>query len=434
MQRRDRRWLDWARQEQKLLALLFAFVGLSCFFATEQLSYQRALSPVEIAALAAAEGLSAIVIDDPYFGRIGLSDCSTGGTAGIDRGDRTGRTGRTVRTGRTGRTVRSINTVLAIVRVELIVADLLSSNELREHAQFDYVQARRASLSLERELSSSLSSGSNGVFLDASGRRVSPYVMAIDSYKKALLSGKTANSSTQQQLPIFALRWSAKQGSTLTHIPAPYKFAFCDSSQESNDCYLPGVDASYKDCHFYFAAVGAQPLLLAPQELQPADGKHFSSLVYAEVPSIDGHGGKASHIACVQPKSCAYAPGPVPFAIELTSDLNGVVKPTQLLQTDFEDRKLCTALFNWLSTTGGRLNIESLLDVLNCDLADSTKKSKEAYVSLFWQIDEKGVVYQPNLPESQEGLKGAGGEIRQLVERSSSAQAQRWLKEGSRFY
>jgi hypothetical protein len=410
MQLRNRRWLDWARKEQKLLALLFAFVGLSCFFAAEQLSYQRALSPVEIAALAAADGLSAIVIDDPYFGRIGLSDCST------------------------GRTVRSINTILAIVRVELIVADLLSSSEFRERAQFDYVQVRRAALSLERELSSSLSSASNGVFVDASGRRVRPYVTAIDSYKKTLRSAKTAYSQTHQQLPIFDLRWSAKQGSTLTHIPAPYKFAFCESSQESNDCYLPGVDASYKDCHFYFAAVGSQPLLLSPQELQPADGKHFSSLVYAEVPSSHGHGRKTAQVACAQPKSCAYKPGPVPFAIALTSDLNGIVKPIQLLQTDFEDRKLCTALFNWLSTTGGRLNIESLLDVLNCDLAASAKNCKETYVSLFWQIDEKGVVYQSNLPVSQEGIKGAGGEITRLEEGRSSAQAQRLLKKGSRFY
>ncbi|HEY9788406.1 MAG TPA: hypothetical protein V6D17_23660, partial [Candidatus Obscuribacterales bacterium] len=88
-------------------------------------SHQEQVTAIEAAALAASRDLSQIVIEDANLGFVSLSDFPPNGTA-TKAGDNY------------YLPVRSINTLFATVRLNMIMADKLDDNVMRELAKRDY--------------------------------------------------------------------------------------------------------------------------------------------------------------------------------------------------------------------------------------------------------------------------------------------------------
>ena len=101
--------------------------------------YQEQKTAIESACLAAARDLGNIVIQDPYFGFIGLSDSAPTGTGAY-----------TMAGDKFYMPAQGINTILATVRLDLIIADTLKNNVLSDCAQRDYKKAMSAKDALKR--------------------------------------------------------------------------------------------------------------------------------------------------------------------------------------------------------------------------------------------------------------------------------------------
>src|SRR5574337_1254203 len=107
-----------------LMALLFFFVRTSQI--TGGYSEQR--TQIEAAALAAARDMGSIVINDPHFGYIGLSDSAPVGQI-------------TLAPDGFATPVTGINTLLANVRLDLYLADSFGDQIMQQRAAEDYENA-----------------------------------------------------------------------------------------------------------------------------------------------------------------------------------------------------------------------------------------------------------------------------------------------------
>jgi hypothetical protein len=218
-------------------------------------------SAIQAAALAAARDISAIVIDDPNFGLIGLSDSPTVSNARASSNPY-------------GPSVTGINTLLDVIRVHLIVADSLKNPIMTRQAIVDYNNCLAAQHHLLRALEAATSL--NGTGVNANGTVLNPTQDAIDAYnyysrqtidgqKSSLISGSLRLSlgyaahqpglSQAQEpksvvLPLHMPQSSLVKASnrvisyTATNTKATVAFVFADLSPDSEivDCKSFQID------------------------------------------------------------------------------------------------------------------------------------------------------------------------------------------------
>lgn len=138
---------------------------------TERDRYKQAL---ESAAMKASVDLSGIVINDPNFGFISLSDQGAIGRA-------------TMAADGEPLPVHSINTIIATTRLDYIIAQEIGDDQLKELALQDIRHARAAAIHLDRVLERALSAQSDNeasVPRDMDGNAVHPYADALSTYEK----------------------------------------------------------------------------------------------------------------------------------------------------------------------------------------------------------------------------------------------------------
>lgn len=206
---------------------------------------QEQKTAIEAAALAAARALNTIVIEDPYYGFISLSDAAPcgKGTAAKDGFDMP---------------VQGINTLLATVRLDLIIADKLENPMMQQCALRDYRLAMIAKDSLNKALASAVVSGGFGT--DINGDQVSPTQAAIAAYE----SNVQRMTGAKNRLVPNSLKLSLgfiPDLPTNTSIPQPTGVGKLKPNQVSNNNYLSNVDASYTTTagqkqDFVFAGLG----------------------------------------------------------------------------------------------------------------------------------------------------------------------------------
>lgn len=256
---------------------------------------------LEAAALAAARELSRVVIDDPGWGFVSLSDQPP-------IGDDT-RVGDGYPLPVTG-----ANTILATARMELIVAHSIGTNEAIECAQEDLRAAREAVKKLSRVLRYSLRDDSKRedddlAARDIHGARVYPFATAKAIYKRnaeALTGGLGWKVSAINA----ELGWLDAEGTTNTPLPGANSCAALDDALLYGKQYPAFVDVPAFGESFYFAGLGKQAGLVDSGLFKNFDLARNCSVVKlsAQLTRNDSSTSIKS-IACAQP---AYVEDKVP--------------------------------------------------------------------------------------------------------------------------
>lgn len=233
-----------------LILLMVAFVLVPiCLFVLECgwicLCQQRQHNATEAAALAAARDVGQIVIEDPYFGLLGLSDhpAVTRGSA-FRAGD-----GYPVR-------ARSINGILAAIRLDMIIACMTKNKILFEFARQDLEKALRAKEQLTLAIKQSLHP--DGSAKTAEGAIVRPYKSALQAYRNNVL----AKGCDELNLQLGAVTGLTAN----VCVPEPEAYASVCARQAELKRYRACVNIPYAGCAFVFAA-GEKQVRLADIKL-----------------------------------------------------------------------------------------------------------------------------------------------------------------------
>lgn len=259
-----------------ILWMLFA-VGLlfGCMFFSSQIAplfmlQSRHQQALEAASLKAASDLSRIVVNDPYWGYISLSDYPAMGTA-TKAGD-----GQPL-------PVHSINTVLAATRLDYIVAEELGNATLEELALEDLRNAKAAEQSLARVLERSLKEN-NSDARDINGESVTPKKDAWDTYIGCL---GALPKPKQNQFKLTLGRLS-DLAATTTRLPflsdAGSRIKYFPKDIQVNGFYRACVNIPVGPEHLTLVPVGAQASLVNSSKFIPArqNGDELNSIVKVE--------------------------------------------------------------------------------------------------------------------------------------------------------
>lgn len=219
-----------------VMLLLFFCLDTSRFLG----SHEEQTNAIESAALAAAHDLSNIVIEDQNLGFIALSDYPPNGNA-TTAGDNY------------YLSVKGINTVLATVRLDMIIADLLNDNTMRACARRDYDQAMAARAGLVLALQNSIQAGGFGKDID--GNVIKPLDDAVRAYQSNRI--RLARGQSKLLVKTMKLTLGCIDGvSTNTHIPEPSDYANLTNAQQDNLMYRAFINIPYNNKDFVFAALG----------------------------------------------------------------------------------------------------------------------------------------------------------------------------------
>lgn len=312
------------RRRGNMIVLAVALIaGVVLLFILFGLGYIRILgshseqaTAIESAAIAAAKDLSRIVVEDPNFGFISLSDAAPVGTSTI-AGDRY------------FLPVHSINTLLGTIRLDLIVADQLNDPIMKEFIERDYDNALLAKNRLVSALEASLTGASGGAGFepkDKDGQTVDPYESAVNAYKTNVIrqTGKSRFVEGSMRLTLGCLTGG---GTTNIPVPKPENLSSVTEAQRVGSHYRSYTNVPFGDKDFVFAGIGDQVTLVDDKKfVRTPNGLPFfiPTIVRAEADTmISSHDGTNSHegvqhaVASAQPFS-VYDPKPAPGIISLT--------------------------------------------------------------------------------------------------------------------
>ena len=377
---------------------------------------QRQVSALEAASLAAACEVSKLVVDDQYFGYIGLAD-QPPAVSGTAAGD-----GEPL-------PIRSINTILANCRLQLLVADQVGNPQLNELARQDLKEARRACREIEQLLAGMVLDRQSGKGKDAQGRALNPFQCAERSYRQSLGILSIAGDGN------FRLKLGWLEGNYWTTTPVAEtslsKGGQCESGQAN---YPACVDVPAVRESFFFAPVGKTASLVPVRSFRLPDGKRVCSVICAEVDIEDKQGGKTTVAACAQPWGGAdrsppplmlmsFPSGLVAGADSLHSLLCGSYsdvqvrtmsasmgdypkdKNAQLVPLDGTARRtvstvVAEALHDWLRAVGTAPRLESVVEIVRTPFSTAVKPGPITRQNIAAEVDSKGNVLLTNRTRS----------------------------------
>lgn len=396
---------------------IFADLGM-----TGIVSYRHKCA-LEAASLAAARDLSSIVIDDPGWGYVALTDHPPVGD-------------ETLAEDGYPLPVTGINTIMATVRLELIVAHAVGTNEALDCAMSDLSSARAAARRLNSALRASLvSSGeSKSEARNIHGKRVQPLISARKVYRE----------NARQMLDCLGwdlasmdgeLGYIEDEGSTNTPVPQPAALASIERSMEDGKFYPAFTEVSAYDESFRFAGLGKQVSLVETALFRPFDAAASCSVVKltGTINKRDDDKRNLAACACAQP---AYNEDRVPAGYMVVRFPDGVpatartlrsllsadqlrnkialfsshggdypVDPRARLEPDPDlpeasvRQAFTRSFFDWLRTAHARPRLDSLYAALDYPF-DGTGGSKRSPSGAYlFTIDEHGAV-RINAPQT----------------------------------
>ena len=324
-----------------ILALLLVF-----FFAVPWklillgLCHGRHDNAVQAASLAAASELSHIVINDPYYGYIGLSDSPPVGTA-------------TTAADGEPTPVIGINTLIGTARLDLLLAHRLQNNELIAMAEQDVEASRKAAKRLEAACKKAIEPDSRDTAVDLNGKPIKPYEAARSAYMSSLGWSPLLGQANMGKFSL-SLGWLADHGSTTTQVPVPEKLSQTPESAQQNGRYKPFIDIPAFGESFYFVGVGPQPALVDARQFREADGKRICTVVKVEAEMERDKGPGLHNVACAQPYGVAEAN---PTAVMRINFPEGVPNSVSSLHDLLSDARLSVCRTEDFTATGGDVPI-----------------------------------------------------------------------------
>jgi len=267
-----------------------------------QLAASRNNTAVEAAALAAAADLGRIVVNDPYYGYIGLVDAAPCCQATIARD------GEPL-------PVLGINTIVGNARLMRLVADTTGSDDLRQLACRESLECRRAAKLLESKLKDALNPKTLYKPTDAFGNELHPCQNAEAAFKSDLQSAPTLGEPQLKELSL-SLGWLDAAADSKVEIPLPVETAQVASQLNVRGNYRAFASVPLDGDDYYFAGFASRTAALAdPGAFRIADGKRISSAVKASaVVGYTGQPGnagvsdvnrKTTYKVCLQTAGCA---------------------------------------------------------------------------------------------------------------------------------
>ncbi len=311
------------------LLLLFGHFGVYL------VDKQRTQGLVEAAGLLAANDMSRIVINDPNFGFVSLSNFPAVGSA-------------TSASDGEPLPVTGINTLVGTIRQNQIIAHHLGNATIDFLAETDRISLGSTTKDLNEALSAAISGDDEKNLCDMHGENVN-LVQDVTNFLKTNLPGNMKLESLS-----ISNGWLSSGGTTTIPLPGTDRLAQVYQEDQQSGEYKAFVNIPVNDRSFTFAGVGSNATLVNPSEYREADDEHICSIVRIECVIVPKNlpmmpfGLQADNrlrcIACCQPYSLPdrstrgaltlrFSGGPPP-GLQSWSDL--------LSKTTFNDNQITT--------------------------------------------------------------------------------------------
>ncbi|MGD9681312.1 MAG: hypothetical protein AB7W16_09015 [Candidatus Obscuribacterales bacterium] len=311
------------RRGNMLILITAVIVGIIIAMLLFGLGYMRLIgtnneqrTAIEAAALAAARDCSRIVIPTAECGWVSLSDYVPNGTA-------------TNAPDGFPLPVRSINTLIGTARLDLIIADKLNQDVMRNLARIDMVDALDAKDQLVTALNDALTP--SGMGQDKDGNPVRPYQSALAAYQSNQIRMTGGDGSSSYIAGSLQLSLGSLTSGTATAIPIPQPTG---QAPVANDKKIGNFYKSYVNIpvtaggvttDFVFGGIG--------DSINIVDHKKWASNIPGlpyQIPTIiraeadqslasptDPTARRVKVIACAQPAS-VHDPLPAPGALSVS--------------------------------------------------------------------------------------------------------------------
>jgi hypothetical protein len=407
-----------------LMLLKFEFLGTAA---------QRSQTAAEAGSLAAAAELSRIVVNDPYYGFIALSNYPAYGKATLAED------GEPL-------PVLGINEIFATARLQTIIAEQLNNDELKRLAHEDVHAARHAAKLLTDALEASIDPSSNYKARDLDGNTVKPFELAKQTYV-ANLGGIDCLGKAHLDDFRLSLGWLKKGANSNIKAPLPSALSATPEAAKLKDNYRAFIDIPASGESFYFAGLSQQPSLADINQFAKPDGKRFCSIVRvdAALSFKEQNGSKLSDgtsvmhsSACAEPCSMPDTTIPGVLAINM---MHGLVPGITSIQDIFDNEQLnankvqiltadggdfpfdstsrlvsgpeydsvksisqtfATGFHDWLRTAHNKVRIDSVIDAVSTKFRDSARigSGHKRLPNLFYEIQSDGLITISNVKQS----------------------------------
>jgi hypothetical protein len=239
----------------------------------------------EAVALGCAQELSRIVVEDPHFGYISLTDQAPGSRTVSATGD--------------SMPVRGINTILANIRQTRIIAKDLGNSELKDLTDKEFELSRSSLKLLTKAFVEAANGGSapKRLALDVNGKPIDLCQKARQFYDRC-----SSNKSLTDIKLAIDFGELAGGGPTISSAPLPEKLGAINSTQLFGSNYLSCISIPVDRMDFVFAPVSRQATLADAGSFMASSSNHLGSTVRLQVT------GKTDGLLWLGATACAIPP------------------------------------------------------------------------------------------------------------------------------
>jgi hypothetical protein len=295
--------------------MMFTLIAMSLIVSGTYIAYNRAITVAsEAAALTAARDLSTIVIADPHFGWVALTDWPAGNKTVSPAGEPI--------------PIVGINTILSTCRSNLIIAQNLGNQEMQTLALSDINYANQTAQALQAACAQSLMPTATKRPVNRDGSTVNAYADAQSTF----LSNLPAALQKQRLVSFnLSLGWLSGNCTSGSPVPQPASLNNTPANLVAPDgSYMAFVDVPTGGQDFYFAGLSKPTSLVSPNQFLPPDGKRLCSAVRVDAAlntrlsmfkSDDPNGWTVNGAACALPGSNPDLVQPAVMAIVSQSSL-----------------------------------------------------------------------------------------------------------------
>ncbi|MEZ4537310.1 MAG: hypothetical protein R3D26_20265 [Cyanobacteriota/Melainabacteria group bacterium] len=309
-----------ARRGNMLILITAAIVGIMIGLLIFGLGFVRLLgtsqeqrTAIEAAALAAARDCTRICIPTAEVGWVSLSDYVPNGS-------------RTTAPDGYALPVRSINSLIGTARIDLIIADRLDEDIMRELSRVDLQDTLSAKDQLVTALRAAIAPGGSGQ--DKDGNTVRPYQSAENAYKQNQIR-MTGNSNYVANSLTLSLGSLTDGTATNIPVPEPQAMAPVPSNSKIGNNYKSYVNipvtAGGVTTRFMFGGIGNTIKIVDHKKwvaTLPSAPYDFPTIIRAEAQQLikdvqHPNGERVRAVACAQPAS-VFDPLPRPGALSIS--------------------------------------------------------------------------------------------------------------------
>lgn len=224
----------------------------------------RAKSAVEAAALLAANNMSKVIIDDPQFGYVSLSNFPPNGEG-------------TMAPDGEPLPVIGINTLTGTIRQIAVLGHELQNQTISELAEDDREALESTVEDLNSALKTALEKDQREKTTDNQGTNIE-IAKDVSNFLKTHLPPSLKLESVELENG-----WLAGSARSTIPLPSPQQFSHVSKDKSIDGEYRAFVDIPLDAKNFTFAGLGKSSALVSSKEFRAADDKHINSIVKVKV-------------------------------------------------------------------------------------------------------------------------------------------------------